>query len=403
MPETCEYLAPDYYPSFACKMGACRSCCCDGWNVSLSMQDYFRLLGVECKKQLRDRLDVALRPALNPTPEHYAEIEHRFNGDCPLRMADGRCAIHAQLGEMQLPVICRLYPRALRGEGDLECSCACSCERVVEMLLHRQAPMTFQRMRLSFAMPLPPRETDAALMAETRQLRRDVVTMLQAREVPLASRMMGVRAALVLEGGGMRAAHTAGIVAALIEHEVWFPYVCGLSAGSSNAVNYLSRDAVRTRQAFVDIAGDERFGGIGSLMRRNGFFNADFLYERAIQDGTLPFDWDTFRANPAQLRIQAFERDTGRTVTWTRDDMTSRVGMASLVRASSTMPFVMKPIEVGGQVMLDGGLGTGAGIPLHMAEEERDREKPHLPVESVQNALIFKRMAARRQLMGGVL
>lgn len=176
--------------------------------------------------------------------------------------------------------------------------------------------------------------------------------------------------ALVLEGGGMRAAHTAGIVTALIEHEVWFPYVCGLSAGASNAVNYLSRDADRTRQSFVDIAGDERFGGIGSLMHRNGFFNADFLYERAIQDGTLPFDWDTFRANPAQLRIQAFERDTGRTITWTRDDMTSRVGMVSLVRASSTMPFVMKPIEVGGQVMLDGGLGTGAGIPLHMAEAD---------------------------------
>lgn len=31
--------------------------------------------------------------------------------------------------------------------------------------------------------------------------------------------------ALVLEGGGMRAAHTAGVIAALIEHEVWFPYV----------------------------------------------------------------------------------------------------------------------------------------------------------------------------------
>ena len=191
-----------------------------------------------------------------------------------------------------------------------------------------------------------------------------------ARPTPAVAPANVSGVALVLEGGGMRAAHTAGIVAALIEHEVWFPYVCGVSAGTSNAVNYLSRDADRTRQAFVDIAGDERFGGIGSLMRRNGFFNADFLYERAIQDGTLPFDWDTFRANPAQLRIQAFERDTGRTVTWTRDDMTSRVGMASLVRASSTMPFIMKPIEVGGQVMLDGGLGTGAGIPLHMAEED---------------------------------
>lgn len=96
--------------------------------------------------------------------------------------------------------------------------------------------------------------------------------------------------ALVLEGGGMRAAHTAGVVAALIEHEAWFPYVCGVSAGSSNAVNFLSRDPLRTRRSFVEIAGDQRFGGIGSLARHNGFFNADFLYERAIQDGTLPFD-----------------------------------------------------------------------------------------------------------------
>ena len=56
--------------------------------------------------------------------------------------------------------------------------------------------------------------------------------------------------ALVLEGGGMRAAHTAGVVAALIEHEAWFPYVCGVSAGSSNAVNFLSRDPLRTRRSF---------------------------------------------------------------------------------------------------------------------------------------------------------
>lgn len=176
--------------------------------------------------------------------------------------------------------------------------------------------------------------------------------------------------ALVLEGGGMRAAHTAGVVAALIEHEVWFPYVCGLSAGASNTVNYLARDAERTRMCFVDIAGDKRFGGIGSLVHHDGFFNSRWLYDEAIQDGTLPMDWDTFSANPTRARIQSFERDTGRTVTWTNEDMTSPLAMARLVRASSTMPFVMNPIEVNGQVMLDGGLGKGAGIPLHMAEED---------------------------------
>lgn len=185
---------------------------------------------------------------------------------------------------------------------------------------------------------------------------------------PLTTNVPGV--ALVLEGGGMRAAHTAGIVASLIEHKVWFPYVCGLSAGASNTVNYLSRDAERTRRSFVDIAAHPDFGGLSSFVHHRGFFNADFLYEGAAQNGYLPFDWDTFQANPARMRIQAFERDTGRTVTWTKDDVRDTVDMASHVRASSTMPFVMNPISIDGKVMLDGGLGTDAGIPLHMAEED---------------------------------
>ena len=202
MPETCEYLAPDYYPSFACKMGACRSCCCDGWNVSLSMQDYFRLLGVECKKQLRDRLDVALRPALNPTPEHYAEIEHRFDGDCPLRMADGRCAIHAQLGEMQLPAICRLYPRALRGEGDLECSCACSCERVVEMLLERAEPLKFIPLRLAQTPPQQGNTVFRERFAGEQALRLKLIHLVQDGARPLPQRLWRLGLAMAqLEDG----------------------------------------------------------------------------------------------------------------------------------------------------------------------------------------------------------
>ena len=40
---------------------------------------------------------------------------------------------------------------------------------------------------------------------------------------------------------------------------------------------------------------------------------------------------------------------------------------------------------------------------IETAEEVKDKEKPQLPVTSVQNALIFKRMAARRQLLGGLI
>ena len=57
MKETMAYLVPDYYPAFACKMGACRSACCEGWPISFSLTDYFKLLSVECSPELRRKIE----------------------------------------------------------------------------------------------------------------------------------------------------------------------------------------------------------------------------------------------------------------------------------------------------------------------------------------------------------
>lgn len=175
--------------------------------------------------------------------------------------------------------------------------------------------------------------------------------------------------ALVFEGGGYRASHSAGIANVLLEQGIHFDYVCGLSAGASCTINYLSRDQWRVRESFV--AGERTRGAVGirSLLRGKGYFDADFLYEGALASGALPFDWETFSANPARAHIQAFERDTGRTLRFGREDMTDAARMVNLVRASSTLPGVMRPLPIDGCVLYDGGLGAGAGIPLCMAED----------------------------------
>jgi len=102
MDKTFEYLVPDYYADFSCKMGRCRSACCVGWPVSITMDDYFRLLGVECSPDLRSRLDIALHISNDPHPEAYAQITPRYDGECRLRMDDGRCLLQAELGEEAL-------------------------------------------------------------------------------------------------------------------------------------------------------------------------------------------------------------------------------------------------------------------------------------------------------------
>ena len=36
---------------------------------------------------------------------------------------------------------------------------------------------------------------------------------------------------LVLEGGGMRAIFTVGVLDYFMDHDIWFPYTIGVSAG----------------------------------------------------------------------------------------------------------------------------------------------------------------------------
>ena len=143
MTEKREFFAPEYYEGFRCKMGACRAACCEGWPVDMSRRDYFRLESAECSRKLRQRIDRALRVLPRATPECYAQIVHGYDGKCPLRMEDGRCAVHAQLGAEFLPAVCRRYPRGLHPDGT--CACAASCEQVAETLLRRETPLTFHK------------------------------------------------------------------------------------------------------------------------------------------------------------------------------------------------------------------------------------------------------------------
>ncbi len=175
--------------------------------------------------------------------------------------------------------------------------------------------------------------------------------------------------ALLFEGGGMRASYTAGFVNTLLEAGIYFDYVAGISAGSSHTVNYLSRDVERTRRSFVDLVLDPNFGGWKSFFRGEGFFRALYIYEETpYPDAALPFDFETFRSNPARLRVGAFERDTGLMHYFTKQDMDTLESLMRIVRSSSSMPILMPPTHLEDRVFVDGGLS--GGIPLEIAKQD---------------------------------
>ena len=177
--------------------------------------------------------------------------------------------------------------------------------------------------------------------------------------------------ALVFEGGGMRAGYTAGVVATLLEEGMEFADVYGISAGAIHAANYIARDAWRARSSFMEFMAAPGVSGWGGFFRGRGYFNAEYIYMKAcMPDEPLPYNFPAFLENPARMHIEAYERDTGKTVCWGKDDMPTMMDLMRRVRASTTMPFFMVPAEVDGQVYFDGGLGDSWGIPLEQAKRD---------------------------------
>ncbi len=174
--------------------------------------------------------------------------------------------------------------------------------------------------------------------------------------------------ALVFEGGGMRNSYSAGAVAVMLENGLFFDDVYGLSAGATNAIDYLSRDARRVEASFTVCLDDASFrwwleplvfaDGFGALRRGDG---------EARSGCRLPFDFAAFKENPARVTLQALDRDSGETAYFTRDDVSTEGALMACVRASSSYPVVFPPTWIGGRALYDGGIGDGAGIMLPRA------------------------------------
>ena len=173
------------------------------------------------------------------------------------------------------------------------------------------------------------------------------------------------KTALLFEGGSMRAAYTCAVAAELLEQGIYFDNVYGVSAGSSNTVNYVSRDLHRTVASFTEFVHLENIGDWKTLLAHKGLWNAHYIYQEAgLPSGALPFDFATFDASPAKVTVFAIERDTGHDRYFRKSDMRTLDDVMLRVRASSTVPMFMPPPKVDGRYCYDGGFAIGGGLPV---------------------------------------
>ncbi|RNI18085.1 patatin family protein [Flexivirga caeni] len=169
----------------------------------------------------------------------------------------------------------------------------------------------------------------------------------------------------------MRGSHSAGLVVALIQAGIDVQWTVGISSGATNASNYVTRDVWRAHASFTTFAQDRRFGGLRSLARGNGIFNAEFIYQQSgLPLESLPFDWDGFAGSNREWKIGAFDADSGETVYWGRKDSPTLGDLLNRVQASAAMPVLMPMVRFDGHTYVDGAIGSSGGIALDAAQAD---------------------------------
>ncbi len=168
---------------------------------------------------------------------------------------------------------------------------------------------------------------------------------------------------LVLEGGGMRGLFTAGILDVWMENGILFNGLIGVSAGACFGCNYKSRQSGRTIRYNKKYANDPRYCSIRSLLTTGDLFNADFCY-RELPEELDPFDKDAFACDPMEFHVCCTDVETGKAVYKKLDRVTPET--YAWLRATASMPFVSRAVEIGGKLYLDGGLSDS--IPLKYFE-----------------------------------
>ena len=165
---------------------------------------------------------------------------------------------------------------------------------------------------------------------------------------------------LLLEGGGMRGMYTAGVMDIMLEQGIKVDAIMGVSAGALFGINYKTQQPGRVIRYNKRFAGDKRYMGVYSLLTTGNIMNEKFCFDD-VPNRLDPADYEMFRSTPEEFYAVVTNMATGRAEYHQLTDLYEKDQMEYL-RASGSLPFVSRPVEIAGQKYLDGGIADSVPI-----------------------------------------
>ena len=172
---------------------------------------------------------------------------------------------------------------------------------------------------------------------------------------------------LVIEGGGMKCAYSAGILDAFLDHQISFDYCIGVSGGAGNAATYLAGQRGRNLRFFKEHTRSPKYLSFRNFLKTGNLFGLPYIYgELTNSAGPDPLDFQAILKNPAEYEVAATNAETGTPVYFSKKSM--RQDDYRHIMASCAIPGACRPVEIDGVPYYDGGVTDAVPVGRALAK-----------------------------------
>ena len=177
---------------------------------------------------------------------------------------------------------------------------------------------------------------------------------------------------LVLEGGTFRPIFSAGVMDALLDNNIVFPYCIGVSAGITNGFSYFSNQKGRNIEILKKYRNDKRYLSLFNFFKCRSIFGLDFVFDE-LANKLFPYDFNALSNYKRKVSVGVTNANTGKTE-YLDGKVKDEKYMA--LRATCAIPILFPAIKINGNEYYDGGLLD----PIPIKKAIKDGNEKHLIV-----------------------
>lgn len=167
---------------------------------------------------------------------------------------------------------------------------------------------------------------------------------------------------LVLEGGGMRGAYTAGVLSWLIENNLVADVVVGISSGAMYGSFYCLKNKDLLRKGSIEVAPDKNNVGLRALLKEGQIVAYDRLYD--IEMPKAGFISEHLKESESDLQIGVYSLSEYQTLWKNQFDVAEN---PKWIKAACALPVFGRFVKIVNRWYTDGGITTM--IPVGRALE----------------------------------